>query len=620
MLKKFLIGTFAVAVFAIAGTAAAYDFGPTTLKVGSTGVYVSTLQTLVGATADGSFGPMTKAKVQVWQAANGLTADGAFGALSKAKANATSTTTTTVAGCPAGALFNSLTGASCTTTTTTTTTVTGLTGGAGDIALTSTSTDVESEVVEGNTEKVLGFKIEAEDSDIAVTNAKVSFKITDAAVTAGASYRLSDYASTVEVYQGSKKVGEADVSDFSKDVHTYTKSIALSNAVVKEGDKDAFYIVVKADSGIDGDDIDHNDWDVTVNSLRYQDATGIIMTATTLDSDAAITEDFTFTDLADSGDLKLTYSKATSSPSEGNVEVSDTGTTADVLMLAFKLKATGSDMSFDQVTVDLLRAGVPNTKAGVEMIFDELVLKNGSDVIATLDTADSSTAATFDLDDTFTIDQDSTESFNVYAKIKEISTTADEEAAAFSQGDSLKVSLSQTGITAEDSNGDTVTGTYESGAATGSAQTFYSQGINTSGFTSGTPSVTTNDTTGKTVDASYAISFKVTAMGNPYYILKNGAVVGADMNGDTADGLPSFAPLGASNATSSDTYWLIEEGDTATFTTTGVISASNAVSGFNKITLSTLAYDVDGAGGTAAASYTFAPSTSYETTSVNFNK
>lgn len=49
------------------------------LKNGSKGEEVKQLQTLLGATADGSFGPGTEAKVKSWQAANGLTADGIVG-------------------------------------------------------------------------------------------------------------------------------------------------------------------------------------------------------------------------------------------------------------------------------------------------------------------------------------------------------------------------------------------------------------------------------------------------------------------------------------------------------------------------------------------------------------
>lgn len=49
------------------------------LKVGSKGDDVKKLQTKLGLTADGSFGPNTENKVKEWQQANGLTADGIVG-------------------------------------------------------------------------------------------------------------------------------------------------------------------------------------------------------------------------------------------------------------------------------------------------------------------------------------------------------------------------------------------------------------------------------------------------------------------------------------------------------------------------------------------------------------
>jgi putative chitinase len=55
------------------------------LKNGSTGEDVKKLQTKLGLTADGSFGPGTEAKVKAWQAANGLIADGIIGDASWAK-------------------------------------------------------------------------------------------------------------------------------------------------------------------------------------------------------------------------------------------------------------------------------------------------------------------------------------------------------------------------------------------------------------------------------------------------------------------------------------------------------------------------------------------------------
>ena len=49
------------------------------LKNGSKGEDVKKLQTKLGLTADGAFGPGTEKKVKEWQSANGLTADGIVG-------------------------------------------------------------------------------------------------------------------------------------------------------------------------------------------------------------------------------------------------------------------------------------------------------------------------------------------------------------------------------------------------------------------------------------------------------------------------------------------------------------------------------------------------------------
>jgi N-acetylmuramoyl-L-alanine amidase len=86
MLKKFLIGTIAVALM-LTIVSSVSAFSGATLRKGSTGADVMELQTLVGATpVDGIFGSGTEAKVKAWQANNMLTADGVFGPASMAKA------------------------------------------------------------------------------------------------------------------------------------------------------------------------------------------------------------------------------------------------------------------------------------------------------------------------------------------------------------------------------------------------------------------------------------------------------------------------------------------------------------------------------------------------------
>ena len=121
--SKFLIGvTIATAMMSgVAAINAATALAATcsittTLRVGSKGDEVKCLQTAVGVSADGSFGPKTKAAVVAWQTSVGLTADGVFGAKSRAKWSSSTTSTTSMtypAGCASASGYSSTTGMSC---------------------------------------------------------------------------------------------------------------------------------------------------------------------------------------------------------------------------------------------------------------------------------------------------------------------------------------------------------------------------------------------------------------------------------------------------------------------------------------------------------------------------
>ena len=521
MLKKFLIGTFVAAAFMVVASTASADCSiTTTLRVGSTGTEVSCLQTKVGATADGKFGPMTKASVMAYQASHGLSSDGVVGPMSRAVLNAGgavsgsfsvgctsasgfSTTTglscislnantfapsgctsasgfspvtggacyatsSTIAGCTAGALFSSTTGASCTTGVVTTTTG-ALVGGAGDINVTSTTTDVEDQVIEGSTNtKILGFKVEASGSDVSLTSLKVSLKNT---VVTTASYRLGNVASEVAVWMGGTKVGSALVSDFSKDtttnggVNVYSKSIALTNAVVRNGvsAKQTFYVTITALPNIDTTDMTADNWAVFVNNIRFQDATGVVMTSSETEGSETVGS-FEFATLANSGDAKVVISKGSGSPITQEVAVTTAGSTKNVLMLEFKVKTTGTTASFDSLntTTALVTTGADTyTK-----IVGDLTLKdNAGNELASIDGADLTNVAlagVFTLAETYTIPADTTQTFRIYATIN--------DASNFTTGATLSVSLPvTTAMVPEDSNGGIIADT---GSASGSVQTF----------------------------------------------------------------------------------------------------------------------------------------------------
>jgi len=423
------------------------------LTMGSTGADVTALQqALIGAGytipagATGYFGSQTQDAVIAYQKAKGITpAAGYVGPVTRASLNANANTTPgpVVPGtvvCPVGY------------TCTSTTPVSGdLEGGAGDISVSTSTTDIEDTILEGDTEKVLGFKIEATDSDVQIKNIKVTLENDNAT----GSPRLSRYADEVSVYMGSTMVGSADVSDFTKTGDVYSKSITLSDAVVREGSskKASFSVQVSALSNIDSDDIDNNDWNVKISNMRFVDATGSVISDT-----SEVSNNFEFSDLSTSGDVTLTVSKGTGSPSADNVGVSDSGSTSDVLMLEFKLKAKGSDLSFDTLDVSVATTTGTSTLAA---ILGELSLENGNNELANTSTFDADGAQTvsFDLDDTFTVAAGETETFRVLAKINDIDN--------FISGAGLVVSFAD--VDAEDENGDVVT---EGGSATGETQTF----------------------------------------------------------------------------------------------------------------------------------------------------
>jgi peptidoglycan hydrolase-like protein with peptidoglycan-binding domain len=62
-----------------AGGGLKFDYPGTPVKQGSKGPAAALVQAIIGAKADGDFGPKSVASLKAWQTANGLTADGSVG-------------------------------------------------------------------------------------------------------------------------------------------------------------------------------------------------------------------------------------------------------------------------------------------------------------------------------------------------------------------------------------------------------------------------------------------------------------------------------------------------------------------------------------------------------------
>lgn len=497
MLKKFLIGTFALALMLSIGVLTADAFSGATLRQGSKGADVMELQTKLGLTADGSFGPMTKAAVMAFQASNGLTADGIAGPMTLAKMSApvggnypagctsnTGFSSTTgqscavvvapglPAGCSSTVGFSSTTGAKCDGSTTPSDDNNGpLVGGAGELLYSGTTTDLESNVKEGGQEKVLATKLEADSSDVSVGSVKVSFENNSG----NGSTRLEKYVDEVVIMLGDKEVGSADASDFSKDGDVYSKSIATTGAIVRDGDKANLYVALKTLGTVDDETAD---FDGIITQVRWTDATGALFS----DSDSDGSDFGTGANQTDIGfdeanvDDSLEVKTASSNPDDSTVTVDNSDTTDDVLALAFKLDVdedsadvTVNDMmltinvtNFDadgSATVDGSDdIDVSATAQWADRIISEVNVKVGGEtyeadldanVTTAQDVTDGAGALTYtvDFDDSLVIASGDDETVEVLV------TFAEQSASDYNEGVIVTVSLAdEDDISAETEN------------------------------------------------------------------------------------------------------------------------------------------------------------------------
>jgi peptidoglycan hydrolase-like protein with peptidoglycan-binding domain len=339
------------------------------LTIGSTGADVTALQTKLGVTpATGYFGAITKAAVVAYQTANGIVpASGYVGPLTLAKLNA-------------GVVVVPVTPV-----TPVTPVVSGLNGGAGDLDVVKTSTDVENSLKEGEEGvKVLGVKAEADGSDIEVTSIKVT--LTNASSTDGTSEKLTNYLDEVIIMLGDEEVGSVDADDFTKTSDTpdtFSKTISLKEAVIRENDDEKIYVAVSAGS-IDSEDLSA-DWNVVIDTIRYVDATGAILTASLPSSVDTTGETFSFDDVTTDDDIDIKSSSA--NPDNETVRVEDDSVSDEILALVFKLDVDedSADVMITSIPVVLTVTAAGSNASSIEDIIDEVIVTiDGTDYEADL--------------------------------------------------------------------------------------------------------------------------------------------------------------------------------------------------------------------------------------------
>ncbi len=444
----------------------------TDLTVGSKGADVTALQQFLVSKGDlvmptgvsyGYFGPLTKAAVAAYQASVGITpAVGYFGPITRANVNALNVATgSTTTG-------NTITGGNATD-------LTGITtpGVEGTISATASNSGLVSTAYEGDTMVgILGVKIEANNSDMAIQ--RVKLRMDETTGNSDTKFYNKIYKK-LYVTDGTNVLASVDLNSTNvyKDGSNYYITISGFNFIVPKDTTKT--LVIKADlySAIDSTDYDTETYQLglAANGVRAVDGAGIDEYAGgTTDNGIARTTTIAAT-LIDSS--SITVSLNSSTPRKNDV-VCTSGSSQNecdkLTLLVFDVKAEKDDVKITDINIANAKTGAGGAKAS-----STIYLYDGSTELdnASVGTLNTAIFSNFDQ----IIPKGTTKTYTVKTDIRSANTTRA----------SFVASASSTGITAENSVGDSVS--TKSGTATG-----YSIGILNVGpeFTLASKSISTN--------------------------------------------------------------------------------------------------------------------------------
>lgn len=461
-----------------------------------------------------------------------------------------------------------------------------LQGGAGSLQAADFIASLNNEEVgEGESNiAVTGLDLEADSgSDLRVTSVRVALE----QVAGGAeSEDLDDYADQVSLWFNGARVATANVSDFSEDANVWSRSISLTgDAVIRMSQIEDLRVALSALDVIDSTDLATNAWEIAIENVRYVDAQGAITTEATLGDIGTLTagnggaadRDFSFESFASAADLELSLNEATDNPDARVVNIDDSATTDDVLLLTGDLEAEGGDIMVLQLTVSFATG---SGGSAFDVITDSVNLEVDGDVVQTLSSSACTTSGSpavascvFDDVDVEILEGDT-------AKVRVLADINGTDVVT--PGSSLTATINNdaAGTDAEDQNGDDLAAADLTGAANGEAQSFYDEGIQLT-FVSGTASVTPNDS--PTPDlGTFVITFDARAFDTAAYLDFDCADMAATAS--TGNGV-LFANTGSgsvqscvvdSNADQLTNTFEILEGATERFTLTVAIEGGNA--------------------------------------------
>jgi len=467
----------------LTGNTNANSCGPfySNLTMGSTGAEVVSLQsflegegfmTIPAGVSKGYFGPLTRAGLASYQASQGIVPPvGYFGPITRAN----------LAQKCAAYQYDNTDGSDNSDSDTGITTI----GEEGTISVTLNPTPSTGKTVrEGDEEEaILGFRIEAQNSDVSVQRIKLNLG------TSSTIYTKIFSRLYITDEDGDILAEKAlNSSTVTKDGSTYTVTITGFDFLVKEGDREV--LIVKADlrSSIKVADQGQKTITLPANGIRAIDGADINQYGPSSSVSRSINVETT---LLDSASLKV--STNTDTPVSG-ILIASEGSSDDELdrahVLSLDLKAEKDDILVTDATVTLSNSGSGGATSTTAYLYD------GNNLLGTA-SFENNVATFSDID--FEIDMGDEVTLDVKVDINDANATA----ATFN--------VSAVSFTAENSEGTTIT---PSGSAVGESFTVFNQGPMFELV--GSPTVSKNTVTNNSMSTtSVAVTFdvKVTAVG-----------------------------------------------------------------------------------------------------------
>ena len=566
---KFVVGSVAALAFALVAissvSAASYTHNGT-LKYGSKGSQVMSLQQVLNSTACkvavsgvGSagmestyFGSATRAAVKCFQAANNLGSDGIVGAMTGAKLGAlvsgynaglpagctsstgystisgapcsgTPATTVFPAGCVSSTGFSSTTGVSCSTGTSTGV----VTSGPFSFnSVTPVSGYLATQVAVGAQDKVIGdLRIVAGAGGSAnLTGVNVSFYNRG-----NGDYQFIKYASSVSVWLNGVKVGTLPASSFTQYNSQYSAFIPVSGAVLSPNTTSDLQLSVSALPVIDSANLGstHNTFAFEMQTLRYTDSSGSfsysIPSGSSFDAgnivSGTLQSSAVFANASSANSITLTVTKDVNDSTDHVVAGQTGSNTTNVTLGMIDLTAQGSAVMIQRLPVTLTVTNSGSGSTTASSLISTLKLVNAAGTIIDTETVPAGAAPTVTFQNlNLNIPAGTVQVFTIKGDLNSIDGTV------VIGGATARIdvtSANTAAIQAYDANNNVLNNTSSNillGSTTGSTISFYVNAINVASTGTATNSYQAASSSQTHGTFSMNIPFSVTAYGQTAYV------------------------------------------------------------------------------------------------------